>query len=543
MNNFLDFITRDIASKKTMITSMPSKTKTNKKKINTTIEEIEEKYKVYKDNVKNYLIVKSHSFEIKEDNKEYEKVKKEVISLEQLRFLLNPFNTYIEKLGFDELLYQINNFSKFNFHSLNDIINAFLDKFEIIGLKLKSDDFRITSYVNEYMSAFLDVRYGIDKKYDKVSEIFERIYWLNPDLINHLALNFKILIRKNAKLFDDNILKLQKKTMKEYNINDYEECLEKLKNKYSELEKLEEETIGKIISLALEGSLDINHYFEDNKVRINAFSSIIPDDIDTEDEKEMDKIRDILVKLKYNVEEYQKYIKFMPLFTLFKNDYKSLIDDKNTKSKDMLNEIIKKEKELDKCNKVIFHESSKLFDTLFKNKVEKTKILANHYVNELMELYNKYDDEVNKDRIRKMVSVDTTVEDVLHLYYSFDYLKKSDIQKSYETNDYDEIIDISNDFDLYSMNPNNLIVKGIKIFDDYNLSSIIANKYKLNNLKIEESDISEENIISLYNKIKLILRAGIIDKSNSSVEKIWFMVQTKKILDSEQVENADTEEE
>ncbi|MGM9877723.1 MAG: hypothetical protein ACI33S_03645 [Bacilli bacterium] len=543
MNNFLDFITRDIASKKTMITSMPSKTKTNKKKINATIEEIEEKYKVYKDNVKNYLIVKSHSFEIKEDNKEYEKVKKEVISLEQLRFLLNPSNTYIEKLGFDELLYQINNFSKFNFHSLNDIINAFLDKFEIIGLNLKSEDFRITPYVNEYMSAFLDVRYKIDKKYDKVSEIFERIYWSNPDLINHLALNFKILIRKNAKLFDDNILKLQKKTMKEYNIKDYEECLEKLKNKYSELEKLEEETIGKIISLALEGSLDINHYFEDNKVRINAFSSIIPDDIDTEDEKEMDKIRDVLAKLKYNVEEYQNYIKFIPLFTLFKNDYKNLINDKNTKSKDMLNEIVKKEKELDKCNKVIFHESSKLFDTLFKNKVEKTKILANHYVTELMELYNKYDEEVNKDRIRKMVSIDTTVEDVLHLYYSFDYLKKSDIQKSYETNDYDEIIDISSDFDLYSMNPNNLIVKGIKIFDDYNLSSIIANKYKLNNLKIDESDISEENIVSLYNKIKLILRAGIIDKSNSSVEKIWFMVQTKKILDSEQVESADTEEE
>ena len=65
--------------------------------------------------IKNYLIVKSHSFEIKEDNKEYEKLKEEVISLEQVRFLLNPTNTYIEKLGFDELLYQINNFNKFNF--------------------------------------------------------------------------------------------------------------------------------------------------------------------------------------------------------------------------------------------------------------------------------------------------------------------------------------------------------------------------------------------------------------------------------------------
>lgn len=542
-DNFLDFIIRDIASKKTMISSMPSKTKTNKKKINTTIEEIEKKYKTYKDNIKNYLIVKSHSFEIKEDNKEYEKLKEEVISLEQVRFLLNPTNTYIEKLGFDELLYQINNFNKFNFHSLNDIINAFLDKFEIIGIRLRAEDFKITIYVNEYMSAFLDVRYGVDKKYDKVSEIFERIYWLNPDLITHIGLNFKSYIRKYAKEFEEHILRLQKKAMKEYNIKDYDDCLEKLKNKYSKLEELEEETIGKIISLALDGSFDINHYAEDNKVRINAFSSIVPDEIDINEEADMNKLCDILEKFKHNIEEYQNYIKFIPLFAYFKKEYKHLINDKNNKSKEIYNEILKKEKELNNCNKIIFHKKNELFEKLFNKRIERTKILASHYVTELMELYSKYDEEVYKDKIRKMISIDTTLEDVLHLYYSFDYLKKSDIHKSYEVNDYNEIIDISSDFDLYSMNPNNLIVKGIKIFDDYNISEVITNKYKLNNLKIEESDLAEENLTALYNKVRLILRVNTINNSKSSIEKIWFMVQTKKILDAEKAENPENEEE
>ncbi len=531
MNNFLDFITRDISSKTTMITSMPRKTKTNKKKVNTTIDEIKEKYKIYKENITNYLIVKSHSFEIKEDNIEYDKVKEEVIALEQVKFLLNPTNSYIEKLGFDEILFQIQNFNKFNFHSLNDIINSFLDKFETIGIRLKSEDFKFTLYVHEYMSAFLDVRYGVEQKYDKVSKIFEKIYWENPNLINHICLNFKKLIRVNSKKFDEYIISLQKKAMKEYDIISYNDCQEKLKSKYTKLQELEEETIGKIIQLALLGMFDINHYEKDDKVRIKAFSSILPEDLDLSDKQEMEKVCDVLDKLKFNIEEYQNYIKFIPLFTLFKEQYKDLITDKNSnKCKEIFNEIIKKEKDLDKCNRLIFHEGNTLFNKLFKNALEKTKILADHYVNELMDLTTKYDVEFYRDKINKMITEDTTLEEVLHLYYSFDYLKKKDIQNAYETNEYEKIIEISNDFDLYSMNPNNLIVKGIKIFDDANIAQIISNKYKLNNLKIEETDLSEENLVSLYNKIKLILRVHTIENSTSSIEKIWFMVQTKKIL-------------
>ena len=39
------------------------------------------------------------------------------------------------------MLYQINHYNVFNFSSLNDIINGFLDKFELAGIILEENDF------------------------------------------------------------------------------------------------------------------------------------------------------------------------------------------------------------------------------------------------------------------------------------------------------------------------------------------------------------------------------------------------------------------
>ena len=231
MNNFLEFINKDIETKRLLLSSMPTKTKANQKKLNKTILEIEKKYNEYKTGLKTYILAKNHSFEIK--TKEHEDERENLLSLEQTKFLLNPTNTYFEKLRFDELLYQINNYNVFNFSSLNDIINSFFYQFEFIGIKLQRKDFNYNSYVYEYMSEFLDVRYGVNKKYDKVSEVFEKIYWVNPDLINHIALNFRKLIRANEAKFKNYISKLQKSTMQEKGISSYDDCVNKLKNSYS----------------------------------------------------------------------------------------------------------------------------------------------------------------------------------------------------------------------------------------------------------------------------------------------------------------------
>ena len=96
-----------------------------------------------------------------------------------------------------------------NFKSLNHIVNGFLDKFEDAGIHLSGSDFDYTCYVHEYKNSYLEVRVSQNKDYKRVSEIFERIYWMNPEIIQHIELNFRKLIRKNQKKFNNYIINKQ----------------------------------------------------------------------------------------------------------------------------------------------------------------------------------------------------------------------------------------------------------------------------------------------------------------------------------------------
>ena len=195
MANFLNFIDEDIKAKKTLLSTMPTRTKTNVKKFNEKIDSILEVYIDYKASVKQYLIAKSHSFNIKNVDSDVDTLTKTVNDLEQVRLLINPVNTFFEKMGFDSLLFDISNYSSFNFNSMNEVINQFIMKFETAGIMLSREDFDYTCYVREYMTSFLEVRNIKTENYDALSKIFEKIYWENPEIIQHIELNFRKLIK------------------------------------------------------------------------------------------------------------------------------------------------------------------------------------------------------------------------------------------------------------------------------------------------------------------------------------------------------------
>lgn len=535
MNNFFEFIKKDVEAKKTLISTLPTKTKTNKKKFNLELEKIRKKYTEYEKSVKNYLIAKSDKIEIKDKKGDIEKLNSKIAELEEVKKILNPNNTYIEKMGFDTLIYQISNFYTFNFDSLNDIINGFLDKFDLAGILLNADDFDYTCYVHEYMSAFLDVKYHRTNSYEKVSEIFEQIYWVNPELINHIELNFRKLIKKNDKKFNDYLSNLQKDIMNKNGINNYAACLEKLQGVYIDLSIENRETIADIIELAKKGEINIDQYFEDNKVRINAFDSLIPSNVDYTDNKTMKKICFSLEKLRSNILEFNNYLSFEPLFIDFKEKYQDLLPDINKKAdykglKNIEIEIDKKESELDKLNKKIFGGKIGLFDLKNDGELRKLKAESVTKAKELYELYKTYDDEYFKDKVIEIVGTTLTVSDILNLYSSFDNFKKLAIQRVYKLKDYNTILEYSKNFDDFALNPANVIVYGIPIFGDVNVPRIIANKYRLNNIKMSEEDLAPENLKSLENKILLILRVDKINSSNINIEDIWFIKETEKII-------------
>ncbi len=534
MDNFLDFIIKDIETKKTQFSTAPTKTKTNRKKLYELLDVTEQKYESYKTNIYNYLKAKAKAFNIKEKDPNIEVLKQKIKELEQIKFLLNPYNTYFEKMGFDVLLFQISNYYAFNFSSLNTIINGFLEKFELAGVLLQSDDFNYTYYVHEYMKSFLDVYYKKSENYSKVSEVFEQIYFLNPEIIAHIELNFRKLIAMNKSKFVNYITKLQKEIMEKHNIKDYASCMEELKSVYSKLIESEKEDINTIIELAKTKELDIEQYLEDNKVRKAAFTTVIADHIDYHNKEDMDDICTSLEKLKSNIEEYRNYIKFLPVINSFKEQYEKLIteENKNTEHKglrEIKEKISKKEEELMRMNRKIFGTKPLLFDFKNENTIKTLKVESVYKAKELYELYKIYDQEYFKDKIMTTLDKTLSVTDLLNLYYSFDYFKKLAIKEVYHIKSYEEIVKYSKEFDGFAEDPLNVVMPGVLVFDDVRIGRIIANKYRLNNIKIIEEDLNENNLDTLSNKISLILRVNRIENSNTTVEKIWFITQVEKI--------------
>ena len=541
MDNFLTFIEKDIATKKISVQTLPIKTKTNIKKLNETIEFYKEKYEEYRSGVRNYLLAKSRSFEIKSkvDETLKSEINDKVIILENVKFLLNPLNTYVEKMGFDILIYQLSNYYSFNFSSLNDIINSFLDKFEQAGIKLTKNDFDYTFYVNEYMKSFLEIRYSEEKKYSKLSEIFEKIYWVNPDIISHIELNFRKLIRVHSKTFNDYISKLQKEAMKTNDISNYEDCLDKLKSAHIELKNISKESVVEIINKSKNNEFNIEQYLEGNKVRVGAYNSLISSEIDINDKKKMNSICQNLDKFKDNILEYENYLKFSPIFNLFKLEFEPLLSQDIKEYKE-LNQVItsieQKEKELDKINKKIFGGKLQLFEKK-ENELKELKIESLVKTKELYELYKTYDEKYFYSKVLSVLDKNMKIADVLNLYYSFDYFKRRAIQKAYEINSYDEILQYSNSFDLYAIDSTNIIIAGIPVFDIVNLPRIISNKYRLCSINVTENDLEEENLKSLLNKITLILRINKVEESSTTIEKIWFMTWVEKMIARESDNN------
>ena len=425
MNNFLKFIEEDIDAKKTLIDTLPTKTKANKKKYNEKIEEISHKYEIYKMSLLKYINAKNSKLKIKPIIKNLDKLTDKVSTLEHVRFVLNPMNTYVEKMGFDSLLYELNHYSEFQFGSLNKILNDFLDKFELINIKLVSNDFDYTCYVNEYMTAFLEVREGKSKKYEKVSKIFEEIYWLNPNLIEHIELNLRSLIKVYSKEFEKYILKIQKQVKADNNIKNYEDCLLKLQKAYLDLKNAESENITDIINKAKLKEIEIVDYLPDSKLRTEAYSSLSIDSLNLEDKSEMENFYDNISKLKDNLIEYSNYRQFIPLMLDFKSAYEKKLEvDKKgieTKVKEIETNIKLKEKELYKLNKKIMKKS--IFSKKKQDK-EIEKSLKSDSINLAKELYKLYKDQEKEYFNNKVIyhlSKSFTIFNFLELYYSFDY--------------------------------------------------------------------------------------------------------------------------
>ncbi len=539
MNNFLTFIKEDVTAKKNLLSAMPVKTKTNINAFNEKVAFFLENYNEYKKHIKKYVRAKKKAFTPPFNHEPLEILLDEIHKLEHLRFLLNPTNTFFEKMGFDNLLFDIRNYNNFNFEDTNGIINKFLDKFELVGIKLTNANFNYTYYVREYMSSFLEIREIETSNNELLSKIFDSIYWENPELIEHIELSFRKLIKENKKEFNNYLKKIKETAMLENKINSYEECVKKLKILYQELEKLNQEKINDIIDLVLLGKIDIKDFYKESKVRKANYEKMILQKIDLDDLEAKENFHKNLEKLKSNVEEYQKLSQFGPLILDFKNNYEKEITKndklsfKTSKAKVIETEINEKETKLGKINKSILSRDGSQFKKNKKISLQEQKGETLDLAKELYELYKKYDEELFKEKAIVTITSFATIPELLHLYYSYDYFKKETLRKVFNLSSYDDIFKKSEEFDLFSMNPNNLIINGVSLFEKISISKTIVNRYRLDNINIKEEDLEVDNLNNLINRIKFLLRVYEVEQSEITLEQIWFMTEVKRLNELE----------
>ena len=543
MNNFLEFINNDREAKKTLLSSMPINNKTNIKKYNEKISSIRNDYVYYKDGVLKYMNAKSESFEASKEAKNTEKLMKQFEEYKHMKFILNPMNSFKEKMGLDDLLYDIHNYSNFTFENINEIIKKLIEKFRTAGINLKSDDFKYTCYVNEYMTEF----FISNGDYSKLSDTFEKIYWYNPNIIEHIELNFRKLIKKYQKEFEDYIDKEQKTLLSKNNFKNYDEFIKALKEKYDELVNSNEEDLCDIVEMAKKSKIEINNYFPESKFRTTTYSTLTINEIDYSDKAEMKKLLDTLKRLRTNALEYSNYLKYVPLFKYFKEKYEKQesVESNNSTLKNIQSQIESKEAKLESINSKIFNEEKtnpilNILNNFSKKKPESLKNLKIESLKIAKELYDLYYEQEKLQFENTIISLKSDslllISDVVRLYYSYNFFKKETFEKVYNLTTYNEIVDMCNEFDEFASNPTNIIINGINTFEDSDVASVICNKYRLENINLELGDLDEDNIPALINKIDFVFRINKIENSKLSIEKIWFIVQNDKIKEKEEKE-------
>jgi hypothetical protein len=217
-----------------------------------------------------------------------------------------------------------------------------------------------------------------------------------------------------------------------------------------------------------------------------------------------------------------------------KNKFQKMkeVPNKNNVNKNLAaiqSQINNKEAKLEKVNKRIFKGDVGFLESKKNNALIQLKADSIKQAKELYDLYKKFDQEYFKERVLSILNGSLTISELLHLYYSFDYFKKIAIKRVFDVTTYDNIVKYSDSFDLFAMNPTNIVTNGVTLFEENNIARVIMNRYRLDNINLTEENLNSDDLNNLLDKIQLLLRINEIEKSTTSVEKIWFMVQVRKI--------------
>ena len=445
----------------------------------------------------------------------------------------NASNTF--KLKFDYIVSSITD--KTSLEELNSILDQFINRMRECGVSLSMADFDYTMFTKQYMTSFLK-----HTEFTQLKETFEKIYFACPDIILQLKMNLKYILEVHAKELGLYAEELKTKEFQE-NAVDSESVITKYVNARQDVGTRIAMDEYYNTKLFLDGKKKLSDYMPEAPARNKNFDMFVigggsHSALDLDEKEHYDSA---VMGLYLTVNELKKYYHYEPMITdlIARNKQK---DSAKTSYLNKKKEIEKEEKNRQNITKEYLKATGVgLFARKNETKMQNAQLKMNEQVRKLHDLY----EQLNEEEINYFlaeVSESASIYDLfLTALRSFAFLEKFfTTDEFFMENGLEQNIV---EFLRFLYNPNNNFLRKINAFAEYNVTEVVAEKYKLLKLNVSSDIINSDNIDSTLESIRFINLIQNINRSTINFHRIENLCKMNEIIASSEEENEEEKQE
>lgn len=474
----------------------------------------------YKIECENEMIQRVKQLMPEDKSSLYEKGIKEVEQLLNLVKLNSNISNGF-KLGIDFIIASITDDT--SLENLNDILKQFIDRFQEFGIILSIEDFKYTMFTEKYMNSFF-----ANSSLDVMKDIFEKIYFACPDIKMQIKMNLHDIVKKYHDKLDKYVICLRDKQFTEYQVTSQNVIEKYVVVRYQSGNEIAVDPYYNTI-LFTEGHKKITDYLEEAPARAKNYNSFaLNEDYGALSDDEKNHFNSAMMGFYLTLNELKKFYR-----------YEFILKDLLERNKDKASakgQFASKKKEIDKEEKKrlsIYKDYMKANGVGFlakKNdaKMKDAMLKMNEHIRNLNTLYEEYRDLEITNNLNQLNDSASIYDLFMMSLTSFDFLekkfKKDEVlaEESLEKN--------MEEYFRFIYNPNNNFLRKINVFADYDIVSVVADKYRLLNLNVDSEMIDPDNIDATMDTVSFINLIQNIERSPITLHEISVLCQMKEIL-------------
>ena len=532
MSDIMEEMDKFISGNKEVLAVLPLNNKKNKSAYIKKIEEFEDTAFKIKKVIWNEIQERYEKYIDVSQDPQIAELEKNIENIENID-LFNELNTPFEKLGIDKICHSLSSYFEGDLKLLNDNIKMFLDIFENFGIHLTDDDFNYSQFTNDYMKAFFVEKSKGTIDSENLKKIFEQIYWKCPNIVTHIELNIRYLYYINFKKIDKELDARNERTLSLMQLDK-----NGLVKKYFELNK-------DLIKAKRKDIKEVWDKFLTEKWKSKEYSekemSVLYDRLSTKNyfeasAEEREEINKNFGKLLNTLEEYRVYVRFKYIIKdlaekqKIKDSFKGAYENKSKELRKKEQALLKEQKKNKAIMKRINNPIFIFFKKKWERKIYEFPVTSNAEIKELKKLYDELDVEQVNRKIAEFVDDNCSIKYMFKIatsYYTYAY---NLVKEHYKD---DEMFDVESELkELIEFidQPYKVMVNNIKLVEEPNIASIIANRYKILNINIEVENLEEENIESYIADVEKIVNYHNILRSGINLDDVTFVENVKPMI-------------